>query len=1477
MFRHTKDSLFTLILIACLVGFQSIVCLGQRRPQILLAINEFMASNNSCIQDPQGQYDDWIEIHNYSTYATDIGGMYLTDDLSDPTKWRIPETDPALTTIPAGGYLLIWADGDTTDAGLHANFRLSADGEEIGLFDSDGATLLDHIVFDEQVTDISYGRDPDAGEDLHFFGQPTPGAANIEVYEGLIADVQFSHHSGFYERPFHVMLATETEDVVIYYTLDGSEPYDLNASGRFPRGTPYTGPIPINSTTCLRAKAIKSDWKASNVGTQMFLFPNLGVYDFSSNLPIAVVETFSNGINETRQTPAFARFIEPTVGGRAWLTDPPSFSGKMGINVRGKSSAGFAKKQYHLEAWDEYDEDMDVSILGLPAESDWILQGPYSDKSLMRNYLTYRWSNDIGRYAVRTRLIELFLNTNGGGISSDDYAGVYVFMEKIKRGENRVDIAALRPDQNSEPEISGGYIFKKDKLDSGEPTFRTGTGQTLIYLEPSGTEITQPQQEWIQNYLNEFEGALYRAGFTDPIYGYAKYIDVDSFIDHHILVELCKNIDGFRLSTYMYKDRGGKLNMGPVWDYNLSLGNANYLQGWLPNGWYYSQLSDSEYPWWRRLFEAPAFRLRYADRWFELRRNLFATDRLLADVDETAALLDEAQVRNFERWRILGSYVWPNWFIANTYDEEINWMKGWLEDRLTWMDNRIALEFGSPPPSFDPQSGHFDEGLNLTMSARYGAIYYTLDGNDPAQLTSLQGSSGALVAENADKLVLVPVRAVGDTWKNNQEYNDRGWMHCTGSPGGVGYERETGYEGYISLDVAQRMYNINTTCFIRIPFTFGGNLNDFDSLTLNIRYDDGFVAYLNGTEVARRNFSGTPAWNSVADVTRSDTDAVMFESIGLNAYLGTLRQGANILAIHGLNVSPTSADFLISAELLIEEKSGSHDDPSGAIRYASPITLTESTRVKARVLNGRSWSALNEAVFAVGPVAESLRITEIMYHPQASDGVGEPNEEFIELTNIGTDSINLNLVRFTNGVDFSFPSLDLAPGEYVVVVQDRTAFEARYGTNTTIAGQYGGGLDNAGERITLEDAIGQTILDFIYSDNWRSLTDGEGFSLTLVDPIRPDLNSWNEKDSWRASVYTAGSPGYEDSGILPNPGDVVINELLANSPGGDPDWIELYNTTGAPIDIGGWFLSDSGVSRPQADNINLFKYEIAPGTAIGPYGYLVFDEDMHFGNPNDAGCYEPFALSGNGEGVILSSAQNGVLTGYREVEVFEASAAGVSIGRYSKATSESYHFVAMESPTPGSENTYPRVGPLVISEIMYNPDWPDGGFYTNDQYEYIKLQNISAEPVTLYDADKDAPWVFTSGIEYAFPADWPVTIPVGGYLFVVKHPEAFSWRYPRIQTETILGPYGGNLSNAGECIELSIPGERDQDDRQHYICIDRVNYSDGSHPEDYPGYEDPWPTGPDGFGQSLIRKVLADYGNDPDNWQAALPTPDMRR
>jgi len=376
----------------------------------------------------------------------------------------------------------------------------------------------------------------------------------------------------------------------------------------------------------------------------------------------------------------------------------------------------------------------------------------------------------------------------------------------------------------------------------------------------------------------------------------------------------------------------------------------------------------------------------------------------------------------------------------------------------------------------------------------------------------------------------------------------------------------------------------------------------------------------------------------------------------------------------------------------------------------------------------------------------------------------------------------------------------------------------------------------------------------------RALSEKEFQSPTIL------AKRLNDKDSWRTSAYEGGSPGADDSGIIPNPGSVVINEIMAHSHSAAPDWIELYNTTDAEIDIGGWCLSDT-----EAD---LRKYEIAAGTKIKAHEYKLFYEDVNFGEfSRDPGSVTPFAFSENGDQFHLTGAKDGVLSGYREVEDFGASETDVSFGRYFKSSTGNYNFVPMDDDTPGQPNAYPKVGPVVISEIMYNPDWPDGGSYGNDHYEYIELHNVSGSPVTLYRADKMLPWKFTDGIEFTFP-DYPneVTIPKDGFVVVVEDPNAFAWRYPAVPSQIIFGPYTGSLDNGGETVEISLPGDVDKFGTCHYIRVDRVVYSDGSHPEDCPCGVDLWPIEADGGGPSLTRTSMTLYGNDPNNWISATPS-----
>ncbi|MBN1507030.1 MAG: lamin tail domain-containing protein [Sedimentisphaerales bacterium] len=760
----------------------------------------------------------------------------------------------------------------------------------------------------------------------------------------------------------------------------------------------------------------------------------------------------------------------------------------------------------------------------------------------------------------------------------------------------------------------------------------------------------------------------------------------------------------------------------------------------------------------------------------------------------------------------------------------------------------------------DPRSpGDTISTFNVTQPGAYNLrlVFYEQGGGSGLEFFVAKGAFGAF---DVSKFHLVGDLAggvqvgEGNVWFTSY-LNDATWASGTG---GVGYDTGAGYVGLIGTNVQADMLGKNSTCYIRIPFT-SANV-EYSRVMLRMRYDDGFIAYLNGMEVARRNLDGDPKWNSAASAERADSAAVTFEEIDVSNYANALGYGANLLAIQGLNASAGDEDFLISCELVASEQSQGDVAPM-AVRYTAPIRLTRSAVVKARMLAGK-WSAVNEVAFAVGPVAQNLRVGEIMYHPVDNGDANDPNTEYIELTNIGAESINLNLVRFAKGIDCTFPSVDLAPGRYVLVVKNIRAFEAKYGTGLPVAGQYVGTLSNAGERIELCDAAGRVFQSFEYRDNWYDLTDGLGFSLTVRDPVHAEPNALSDKDLWRPSANAGGSPGAGDAGQVPEPGAVVINEVMAYPPTGGADWIELCNTTDQAIAIGGWFLSD--------DADNLAKYEIAAGTVIDAGGYLVFDEGRHFGSNGAAGAYEPFGLSRNGETVYLHSGSGGVVTGYSEQAKYGVCEQGVSFGRHLKSTGGS-DFVAMSEPTMGQENAEPLVGPIVINEIMYHPALPT-------DVEYVELLNVSDAAVTLYDPAVEEDWRFTDdpddpAIDFLFPTTEPVTLDPGQYLLLVRDLTLFNLKCSVPAGVQIFAWGAGRLSDDGAKIQLSRPGDVDADGVRRWIRVDRVSYSDGAHAADFLLGVDPWPAMADGKGASLNRIVTHEYGNDPANWRAVAPTP----
>jgi hypothetical protein len=439
------------------------------------------------------------------------------------------------------------------------------------------------------------------------------------------------------------------------------------------------------------------------------------IYFDGSNLPIVELTTDGPILDDPRIVANMA-IINNASGFNQIGDSPNDYDGLISIEIRGSSSQMFPKKSYALETQDAEGQNNNVSLLGMPEENDWILYGPYTDKTLMRNAVVFELGEKLNRYTPRRRYCELFIN--------GDYRGVYMLMENIKRDENRVDIATLLPEDIEGNELTGGYILKIDKFTGDfnggwQSPYSTVAGDNLYvqFHKPEMNELNAPQIAYIEGHITAFEDALAGPDFSDPELGYMPFIDVYSFIDLYLINELSKNIDGYRLSTYFYKQKdsnGGKIVMGPWWDYNLSLGNADYCEAAITEGFEVNSDCGNTNPfWWERMLEDPTYRDLTRCRWEEYRSDAWSNESIHSTIDSLVTLLGDASARDHARWPRLGQWVWPNSFVGDTYEEELDFMRNWIDDRLDWLDMNILgdCEAGCTTASacnFNPEANYND-------------------------------------------------------------------------------------------------------------------------------------------------------------------------------------------------------------------------------------------------------------------------------------------------------------------------------------------------------------------------------------------------------------------------------------------------------------------------------------------------------------------------------------------------------------------------------------------------------------------------------------------------------------------------------------------------------------------------------------------------------------------------------------------------
>lgn len=581
-----------------------------------------------------------------------------------------------------------------------------------------------------------------------YFPVPTPGLPNggINSLE-LPVSVTASRGAGTFTIPFELTLSGAGTGQEIRYIL--TDPSGSGASAAEPSATStlYAGPIPISSSKLLRAAVFQGGQRGRTLTAEYLLLETAGANRtsaFTSNLPILVMDDHGAGqpvdSDSGNYTTAMMHLFQP-VNGIARLADAvtgngtPDVFSRAGARVRGSSSAGFAKKSYGVETWNEKNQDEDLPLLGLSSDSDWVLNGPYSyDDTYIHNAYAYEISRRLGRWAPRTRPVEVFFNQNGGKLDYSDYAGVYILTEKIKSNGGRLDITSIGPEDTAGDALTGGYIFKIDRADGGEvswminnSSFGLGTlpnqesGQSLVIVEPDPDVDTPEQISYLRDTaIKSFNDTLFAeraAGFSTR--NYRNHIDTGSFVDHHIINTLAMNVDALRLSAFFFKDRGGLINAGPVWDFDRALGSDD---GRDANA---ATWSNVEYffdrDWWGGLFKDPQFVQDWVDRWWALRQvgQPLATDALRALADQMGAEIGNvAGARDAAKWP-------ENAASGGVYLNEITAMKSWLNSRVSFIDGRAPS-----PPTTAAATGPVTPGAAVTLSGS-GTIRYTLDGTDP--------------------------------------------------------------------------------------------------------------------------------------------------------------------------------------------------------------------------------------------------------------------------------------------------------------------------------------------------------------------------------------------------------------------------------------------------------------------------------------------------------------------------------------------------------------------------------------------------------------------------------------------------------------------------------------------------------------------------------------------------------------------------
>ena len=1178
-------------LLALLVSIKAIPSLAGASDG--LCISEFMARNVStdvpnAVTD---SFDDWVEIYNGSSDAIDLSGWHLTDDPGIPFKWDLPQME-----LPSGGFLVVFASGSgavDSEGNAHTNFRISSNGDFLALTNPELEVVhqipSDGGSFPKQFPDVSYGL---ADDELKFLKNPTPGAANDVEEFVWVRDTNFSVRRGIYAEPVNVEITSETEDAVIRYTTDSTTPTEDN-------GETYSGPIEISTTTVLKARAFKDGHAPTNVDAQTYIFPEAvsiqeAPEDYPTRwggesrpdyevdqeismddeyrerfqqglraLPVVSVSMpvddmfgtrglYSRTTDRNLEKQGFAEYFRPNPEKDGENLED-GFKLECGVKIQGGASRNVEASIKHsmsLRFREQYGTDwLEYPLFDSPEAvtrfNSIHLRAMYNNSWIHRDSGQRNRATMIRDQWMRDTMIAMGNQDAGHGhychlYINGLYWGVYNIHERLENA-NYATYHGIEDDST---------------VDGYNP--RESMPSSLRELRTIVRSRDEPEQKW-----PEIERRL----------------DIDNYIDYYLAQHFGHNDD---LKTDgNWRAAGGGSSESPwrmyVWDSERVLENVRNT----------SNLGKSQdgIEFIRNLDDLPEFQLRFSDR---LQKHFAPGGALTPDAclqrwNQYVELLDLAIICESARWGDDRAPTRPytrdrHW--VNAVEDVQEFFKAEEPNRTSYFrDKWLRSEWPSTDiPMFTPApdfmmggdmsyGGVVEDGQMLSFDTSGGAVYYTLDGSDP-RIPAMAGEMQTILDQGAAASVFVPVDgSLGDAWQL-PNFDDGQWTKGTT---GIGFD----YEELTGLDVADIMRQKNATIYIRVPFTIADQqaLEDFGTLVLNMKYEDGFVAYINGVEVGSSNAPSPPQWDSQSTASHPDSDAREFEEYDASAGVGALQVGTNVLAIHLMNNSVNSSDALAMPQLLAGSASAAGLSPS-AVLFSDPVPLPVSSVVNARRLTGTGWSAVNTALFIAEPLAGpgDVTISEIDYHPAdpteqefdaglaltESQTFEEDDFEFMEVMNTSDHEVNLFGSSFTDGVSLTFGSFVLQPGERAVVVRNPEAFVARYGTSVRIAGVYEGSLSNGGESIALMSEAGQPLFAVDYDDGspWPEVADGDGSSMVLnpgADPTLPQ--SWVGADPSPGTDGPVEFEGYDAWAALHFAGDAQS----LGAPNADPDKDTVVN------------------------------------------------------------------------------------------------------------------------------------------------------------------------------------------------------------------------------------------------------------------------------------------------------------------------------